>query len=134
MYMNWLDTVLFNIFHIFIECSSTTWGPDCNKTCGHCKNDMPCSVSIGTCQDACTPGWYPPYCLTGKYCNISFKLYIIHLWQLMFYSRILIRKAFTYVRWTFIQTNSSLYRFKFVRLCLLFGYFERYWKIKCYAI
>ncbi|XP_053398638.1 uncharacterized protein LOC123556443 isoform X2 [Mercenaria mercenaria] len=61
-----------------IECSDKTWGPYCNQTCGHCKNNHLCSVSNGNCPDSCKPGFIPPLCLYecndgnfGQDCNFK---------------------------------------------------------------
>ncbi|XP_061180745.1 uncharacterized protein LOC133189382 isoform X1 [Saccostrea echinata] len=40
------------------KCKRRRFGKDCNSTCGHCANNIPCDDVTGSCPDGnCSPGW-----------------------------------------------------------------------------
>ncbi|KAK7484784.1 hypothetical protein BaRGS_00023958 [Batillaria attramentaria] len=50
-------------------CNGNTYGPNCSRTCGHCRKvkDSPiayvtCSRAMGNCSDGCDAGWYNERC------------------------------------------------------------------------
>ncbi|KAL8581983.1 hypothetical protein ACOMHN_027964 [Nucella lapillus] len=45
------------------ECKQGTFGSNCTKLCGHCKDHRPCERENGHCTH-CQPGWDPPLCKT----------------------------------------------------------------------
>ncbi|XP_039224203.1 scavenger receptor class F member 1 [Crotalus tigris] len=42
-------------------CQGGTYGPQCAHSCGHCRNQQPCSPVEGACL-ACDPGWNGTHC------------------------------------------------------------------------
>lgn len=46
-------------------CEEYTYGPNCGKSCGHCRNDEACNVETGVCRNGCVAGW------RGQMCNES---------------------------------------------------------------
>ncbi|XP_058139074.1 scavenger receptor class F member 1 isoform X2 [Dasypus novemcinctus] len=44
-----------------LPCPAGTYGPQCKDSCGHCKQNEPCSPDTGTCE-SCEPGWNGTQC------------------------------------------------------------------------
>lgn len=52
------------------ECEEFNYGPNCGRSCGHCRNDEPCDKRTGVCQNGCVAGW------RGQHCNECMYLLI----------------------------------------------------------
>lgn len=57
----------FYLKHEFLSgCEIGTYGVDCNKTCGHCRDLHQCSHTNGTCLTGCVAGYQGSLCKTGE--------------------------------------------------------------------
>ncbi|KAK3089709.1 hypothetical protein FSP39_005811 [Pinctada imbricata] len=45
------------------NCDEYSYGVNCGKMCGHCKNDEQCDIITGSCPNGCVAGW------TGHNCK-----------------------------------------------------------------
>jgi hypothetical protein len=59
--MQWL-----NNSDILLECDDNQYGPDCNQTCGKCREDKQCHHINGSCNGGCGPGYKGDNCYQGK--------------------------------------------------------------------
>ncbi|XP_047688139.1 scavenger receptor class F member 1 isoform X1 [Prionailurus viverrinus] len=44
-----------------LPCPAGSYGPHCRDSCGHCKQNKPCSADTGSCE-SCEPGWNGTQC------------------------------------------------------------------------
>ncbi|XP_040311425.1 scavenger receptor class F member 1 isoform X2 [Herpailurus yagouaroundi] len=44
-----------------LPCPAGSYGPHCRDSCGHCKQNEPCSADTGSCE-SCEPGWNGTQC------------------------------------------------------------------------
>ena len=57
----------------FTECMSSSWGVNCNSSCGNCLDGAPCNRMTGHCPDGCEAGYKdPPFCTGG---NVHMYMY-----------------------------------------------------------
>lgn len=49
------------------ECTPSTYGENCLKECGHCKDNNPCQPIGGLCPAGCELGWMGPQCDQAMY-------------------------------------------------------------------
>ena len=50
---------------LLIACENGTYGRDCNKTCGHCRDGSSCLHTNGTCLTGCDSGYFGDLCKRG---------------------------------------------------------------------
>lgn len=59
-------------FKISVECGGSTYGTDCNESCGHCVNNETCYHVNGSCANGCAAGWENDVCKKSKHLLIQF--------------------------------------------------------------
>ncbi|XP_062609526.1 cell death abnormality protein 1-like isoform X2 [Saccostrea cucullata] len=64
MKLLWLILFAKSAHFVSGQCTNRTYGPDCSKNCGFCKNSAPCDVVTGMCQ-GCSAGYEGILCLSG---------------------------------------------------------------------
>lgn len=54
----------YRLQKLCLGCETGTYGINCSRTCGHCKNSDTCDIDDGKCDiDGCAkPGYDPPSC------------------------------------------------------------------------
>ena len=55
---------------MFIECKQSTYGLECNNTCGNCRKGESCNHVNGSCLNGCDVGVYGDKCDIGKNSNL----------------------------------------------------------------
>lgn len=50
-----------------IECDMGSYGDDCNKTCGYCRDVNKCSHINGICLSGCDAGYQGDTCNTREF-------------------------------------------------------------------
>ena len=55
---------------MFIECKQSTYGLECNHTCGNCRKGESCNHVNGSCLNGCDVGVYGDKCDIGKLSNL----------------------------------------------------------------
>lgn len=58
------DRYLKYILHVSTACVNGTYGLDCNKTCGHCREVHQCFHADGVCLTGCDIGYQGSFCQT----------------------------------------------------------------------
>ena len=63
-------------FMVMSECPDGSFGLDCARTCGNCKDNGICNKQDGVCPAGCTPGYYKGkcvlacgHCKAGSFCD-----------------------------------------------------------------
>ena len=64
-------------FLSYSECTNGTYGSQCVKLCGQCRNGEDCDPVSGRCSLGCEPGWQGLRCQQSEH---SLILIYIHLY------------------------------------------------------
>ena len=52
-------------FNVLTACQNSRYGENCTMICGSCKDNAPCDVTSGQCDNGCTAG------MKGTFCDIG---------------------------------------------------------------
>lgn len=59
------DDASYNKYFYFSECTAKTYGLECQRVCGNCRNGDPCHHVNGSCINGCDKGTFGVRCDTG---------------------------------------------------------------------
>lgn len=65
-------TIRLCFSYISVECGGSTYGTECNKSCGHCVNNETCYHVNGSCANGCAAGWENDVCKKSKHLLIHY--------------------------------------------------------------
>lgn len=59
------DNASYNKLFYYSECNAKTYGLECQRVCGNCRNGDPCHHVNGSCVNGCDKGTFGVKCDTG---------------------------------------------------------------------
>lgn len=60
------------------ECANRTYGRNCEKKCGQCRNEADCDPVSGLCTLGCDPGWQDIKCQQSKEMAVKNNLLLMN--------------------------------------------------------
>lgn len=80
MFSSWLfyDYIIWTLTYVYLffnaACPKGSYGSECKKCVGHCKDNKACNHSTGLCDNGCLDGWKGINCDQGIHTFYFFML------------------------------------------------------------